>query len=52
MIETEKLSSEQLLQSGTLSSSDLLEKSKKIGLIIQKLEAKELRWLELQEKNN
>lgn len=52
MLEKEKLSIEQLLQSGTLSSSDLLEKSKQIGLIIQQLEAKELRWLELQEKNN
>lgn len=48
-LEEEKRALEQEVSSGTLSSDDLIEKSNRIGEIINLLEEKELRWLELSE---
>ncbi len=46
--EKEKL--EQAMSSGTLSNDDLMEKSKRIEQVINLLDEKEMRWLELSEK--
>ncbi len=45
----EKSSIEELLNSGTLSPNELIDKSNRIGQIIDLLDEKELRWLELSE---
>jgi ATP-binding cassette subfamily F protein uup len=50
-LEEEKKSLETLLCSGTLSNDDMLKKSNRIGEIIELLDMKELRWLELSELN-
>jgi ABC transport system ATP-binding/permease protein len=49
-LEKEKTELEQLLSSGKLSTSDLTEKSNRIGDIIRLLEEKSDRWLDLSEK--
>jgi ATP-binding cassette subfamily F protein uup len=48
-LESEKSQLEQEISSGTLSSDDLVEKSNRIGEIINILDVKEFRWLELSE---
>ncbi len=48
-LETEKAELEELLNSGTLSSEELLEKANRISEIIEQLDEKEMRWLELSE---
>ncbi len=48
-LEAEKAALETALCSGTLSVAELTEKSKRIPLLIQELEEKEMRWLELSE---
>jgi len=45
----EKSSIEELLNSGTLSTEELVNKSNRIGEIIELLDIKEFRWLELSE---
>lgn len=50
-IEKEKNQIEADLSSGELSPDDLLAKSKRHGNILKALDEKELRWLELNEKN-
>ena len=49
-LEQEKKIIEQELIVGTLSNAELIVKSERIGEIIQLIELKEIRWLELQEK--
>ncbi len=46
----EKAELEQAMSSGTLSNDDLMEKSKRIEQVINLLDEKEMRWLELSEK--
>ena len=46
----EKEDLEQALSSGTLSNDDLMEKSSRIQTVIDLIDEKELRWLELSEK--
>lgn len=48
-LEAEKSALEEELNSGTLGHEELYRKSETIGQINQRLEAKELRWLELSE---
>lgn len=48
-LEAEKTALETALCSGTLSVEDLTEKSKRIPVLTQELEDKEMRWLELSE---
>ena len=48
-LNAEKTEIENALNSGTLSAEMLLEKSNRIGEIIQLLDEKEMRWLELSE---
>ena len=50
-LESEQSRLETDLSSGTLSSADLHEKSQRIGKIIEDLETKTSRWIELSEKN-
>jgi len=50
-LEEEKKELETLLCSGSLSTDDMLKKSNRIGEIIEALDRKELRWLELSELN-
>lgn len=50
-LEEEKKELETLLCSGSLSADDILKKSNRIGEIIEALDRKELRWLELSELN-
>ena len=49
-LEAEQSCLEAELSSGTLSSADLQEKSNRIGQIIEELDTKTLRWIELSEK--
>jgi len=49
-LEKQKTEQEQLINSGTLNSKQLIEKSKEFGNTINSIETKELRWLELSEK--
>ena len=51
-LEEEKRKLESELSTGTLSSEDLLIKSQRISTILHELEKKEMRWLELSEKND
>ncbi|MDR0414218.1 MAG: ABC-F family ATP-binding cassette domain-containing protein [Prevotellaceae bacterium] len=51
-LESEKSALEQELSSGLLSPQDLTVKSQRMGEIITTIEAKELRWLELDEVAN
>ncbi|MBR6658457.1 MAG: ABC-F family ATP-binding cassette domain-containing protein [Paludibacteraceae bacterium] len=51
LLEEEKKELETLLCSGSLSADDMLKKSNRIGEIIEALDRKELRWLELSELN-
>jgi ATP-binding cassette subfamily F protein uup len=51
LLEEEKKELETLLCSGSLSADDMLKKSNRIGEIIEDLDRKELRWLELSELN-
>ena len=48
-LETEKTDLEELINSGNCSSDELIEKSLRIGEVIDLLDLKELRWLELSE---
>ncbi|KAA6302409.1 MAG: Energy-dependent translational throttle protein EttA [Candidatus Ordinivivax streblomastigis] len=49
-LEAEKAQVEEELSSGNLSNTALLEKSQRISQIINELDEKEMRWLELSEK--
>jgi ATP-binding cassette subfamily F protein uup len=51
LLEEEKKELETLLCSGSLSADDMLKKSNRIGEIIEDLDRKELRWLDLSELN-
>ncbi len=48
-LEKEKGELEEILNSGTLDTEDLLEKSNRIGELIELIEEKSMRWLELAE---
>ena len=48
-LESEKASLEETLSSGTLSHEKLMETSARIASLIEELEMKEMRWLELSE---
>ncbi len=50
-LETEKNELELAMNSGELSNDDLIEKSNRFSQITNKLDEKEMRWLELSEKN-
>lgn len=50
-LETEKAELENALCSGTLTNDEMMQKSNRIGEIIELLDMKELRWLELSELN-
>ena len=49
-LEAEKRSIEESLNGGTLGMEELTQKSKRISEIMAELEDKEMRWLELSEK--
>jgi len=49
LLENEKAETEAALASGTLQKDELIEKSKRIGKIINELDEKMMRWLELSE---
>lgn len=51
-LEEEKSELETKLSSGTLSSEELLDKSTRISTIIEELDFKTMRWLELSEKES
>ncbi len=51
-LEAEKATLENELCSGTLSVEDLTEKSKRLPILQEELDEKELRWLELSEIDN
>lgn len=51
-LELNKKEIEELLASGTLAHDDLFSKSNEIGKVTALLEEKELRWLELSERNS
>jgi len=48
-LEKEKAALEAALSSGSLSPDELLQKSQRIGEVVNRLSEKELRWLELDE---
>ena len=48
-LETEKSAIEQEMSSGTLATDVLLEKSRRIQQVIELIDEKTLRWLELDE---
>ena len=48
-LEEEKSNLEVELSSGTLSNDELLEKSKRISVLIDEIDEKTMRWLELSE---
>ncbi|MDQ1296085.1 MAG: transport system ATP-binding/permease protein, partial [Bacteroidota bacterium] len=50
ILESEKKLIEEIISNGTLNSEELYEQSKRHGEITEKLDQKELRWLELSEK--
>jgi ATP-binding cassette subfamily F protein uup len=50
-LETEQSRLETELSSGALSSDELIAKSQRISQIIEELDAKTIRWIELSEKN-
>ncbi len=50
VLEKEKLTLESEVSSGKLNTDDLINKSKLLQKIIEELDHKELRWLELSEK--
>ncbi len=49
VLEEEKKQTEEALASGALSNDELVEKSNRIGIIINYLDEKTMRWLELSE---
>lgn len=49
LLETEKEELESAMSSGTLSNDELLEKSSRIAVLIDEIENKTMRWLELSE---
>lgn len=49
-LESEKLATEEMLGTGKLSPEDITEKSMRIGALIEIIEEKSMRWLELSEK--
>jgi ATP-binding cassette subfamily F protein uup len=51
VLEAEQQQLEQELSSGTLSNEDLLQKSQRISQIINELDEKSMRWIELSEKS-
>ena len=51
-LEAEQAQLEQELSSGSLSSDELLRKSQRISQILEELDEKAMRWMELSEKNN
>ena len=52
LLETEKKALEEELCSGTLSVDVLTEKSKRLSCLVDEMEAKTLRWMELCEKED
>ena len=50
-LEAEQSNLEAELSNGTLSPDDLFAKSQRIGRIIEELEMKTMRWIELSEKS-
>lgn len=48
-LEEEKAKLEEILNSGTLSTDELLSKSDRIGALIEEIEVKTMRWIELSE---
>ena len=48
-LEAEKTAIEQAMSSGTLSTADLLEKSTRIQQVMEIIDEKTMRWLELSE---
>ena len=48
-LNNEKAEIENALNSGSLTPAELLEKSQRIAAIIDSLDEKEMRWLELSE---
>lgn len=48
-LEKEKACIEEALSSGTLSVDEITEKSKRLPLVNDELDEKEMRWLELDE---
>ena len=50
LLETEKAAIEEVMSSGTLSNEELMKKGQRMQEIIELLEEKEMRWLELSEK--
>ncbi|MEG1864010.1 MAG: ABC-F family ATP-binding cassette domain-containing protein [Alistipes sp.] len=49
-LESEKAALEQSLSSGTLCSSELLEQSQRIAVLIELIDTKSMRWLDLSER--
>jgi ATP-binding cassette subfamily F protein uup len=49
-LEAEKAEIEQMMSSGTLGADELMAKGKRIQELIEIIDEKELRWLELSEK--
>lgn len=50
-LEDEKTELEKLLNSGTLGTEELMEKSNRIGELLDTIDEKSMRWLELAEKS-
>ncbi len=48
----EKQEVEAVLSSGTLPAEELMAKSERIGVLMEELDEKEMRWLELSEIEN
>ena len=48
-LEAEKAELEAAMSSGTLSPDDLLAKSRRIAQVIEEIDEKTMRWLELSE---
>ena len=50
-LEAEKQELETLMSSGTLSGPEIVEKGQRMQELIDLIDEKEMRWLELSEKN-
>ena len=51
-LNAEKQEVEAVLSSGTLPAEELMAKSERIGVLMEELDEKEMRWLELSEIEN
>ena len=51
-LELEKTQLEQFLQDSELNYETILDKSNKLGKVIQLIDQKTIRWIELEEKEN